>query len=125
MNRLAPITIIETPSFLHDSKKHLGADERHELVSLLAYNPIKLKGVYHERQANYRKHERGGGHCARGNARRDISGSYPRLGGREIHSSWAWPVPGFFRGPLRAVATHPSQLGTRQEAARSGGQSLP
>lgn len=34
-----PITVIETPSFLHDSKKHLTDEERKELVSFLAYNP--------------------------------------------------------------------------------------
>lgn len=34
-----PITVIETPSFLRDSKKHLTDDERKELVSFLAYNP--------------------------------------------------------------------------------------
>jgi hypothetical protein len=39
MSTLPPITVIETPSFLHDSKKHLDDDERKELVSFLAYNP--------------------------------------------------------------------------------------
>ncbi|MDR1487354.1 MAG: type II toxin-antitoxin system RelE/ParE family toxin [Deltaproteobacteria bacterium] len=39
MNTSLPITVIETPSFLRDSKKHLDDDERKELVSFLAYNP--------------------------------------------------------------------------------------
>ena len=39
MNMLPPITVIETPSFLRDSKKHLDDDERKEMVSFLAYNP--------------------------------------------------------------------------------------
>ena len=39
MNTSPPITVIETPSFLRDSKKHLDDDERKELVSFLAYNP--------------------------------------------------------------------------------------
>jgi hypothetical protein len=34
-----PLTVIETPSFLRDSKKHLTDDERKELVSLLAFSP--------------------------------------------------------------------------------------
>jgi len=39
MNTAPPITVIETPSFLRDSKKHLTDDERKEIISLLAYNP--------------------------------------------------------------------------------------
>jgi len=39
MNTSLPTTVIETPSFLRDSKKHLTDDERKDLVSLLAYNP--------------------------------------------------------------------------------------
>ena len=39
MNTSPPITVIETPSFLRDSKKYLDDAERKELVSFLAYNP--------------------------------------------------------------------------------------
>jgi hypothetical protein len=39
MSTLPPITVIETPSFLRDSKKHLDDDERKDLISFLAYNP--------------------------------------------------------------------------------------
>jgi hypothetical protein len=34
-----PITVIETPSFLRDSKELLDDDEREALVAYLAYNP--------------------------------------------------------------------------------------
>ena len=39
MNTSPPITVIETPSFLRDSKKHLTDEERKDVISLLAYNP--------------------------------------------------------------------------------------
>jgi hypothetical protein len=39
MKMSPPITVIETPSFLNDSKKYLTDDERKEVVTLLAYNP--------------------------------------------------------------------------------------
>jgi len=39
MNTLPPITVIETPSFLRDSKKHLTDDERKEIITFLACNP--------------------------------------------------------------------------------------
>ena len=35
-----PVTVIETPSFLRDSKKLLDDDERTALVNHLAYNPL-------------------------------------------------------------------------------------
>jgi hypothetical protein len=35
-----PVTVIETPSFLQDSKKLLDDDERAALVNYLAYNPM-------------------------------------------------------------------------------------
>lgn len=39
MNTSPPISVIETPSFLRDAKKHLTDDERKNVVSFLAYNP--------------------------------------------------------------------------------------
>jgi hypothetical protein len=35
-----PVTVIETPSFLRDSKKLLDDDERTALVNYIAYNPM-------------------------------------------------------------------------------------
>ena len=40
MNTLPlPITVIETPSFLRDTKKMLSEEERRDLITFLAYNP--------------------------------------------------------------------------------------
>jgi hypothetical protein len=39
MNKLPPITVIETPSFIRDAKKLLDDDEQRDLISFLAYNP--------------------------------------------------------------------------------------
>ncbi|MDR1250371.1 MAG: type II toxin-antitoxin system RelE/ParE family toxin [Treponema sp.] len=39
MGTVKPITVIETPSFLRDSKELLDDDEREALIAYLAYNP--------------------------------------------------------------------------------------
>ncbi|MFP3043788.1 hypothetical protein LQZ19_18405 [Treponema primitia] len=36
----APVTVIETPSFIRDGKKLLDDDEQETLVNYLAYNPM-------------------------------------------------------------------------------------
>jgi hypothetical protein len=35
----APITVIETPSFMRDAKRLLSEDERQALIDYMAYNP--------------------------------------------------------------------------------------
>ena len=37
--RTAPMTVIETPSFLRDAKRLMDAEERQEIVAFLAHNP--------------------------------------------------------------------------------------
>jgi hypothetical protein len=39
MNVGEPVTVIETPSFIRDSKKLMDDDERESLIKHLAYNP--------------------------------------------------------------------------------------
>jgi hypothetical protein len=39
MDTVAPVTVIETPSFLRDAKSLMDDEEREKLVAFLAYNP--------------------------------------------------------------------------------------
>lgn len=39
MNYLEPVTVVETPSFIRDSKNLLEGEEREALVNFLAFNP--------------------------------------------------------------------------------------
>jgi mRNA-degrading endonuclease RelE of RelBE toxin-antitoxin system len=58
----APVTVIETPSFLRDAGKLMDEDERRDLVSFLAYNPTAgdiLRGTGGVRKARWARKDGG------------------------------------------------------------------
>jgi hypothetical protein len=65
MGTAEPLTVIETPSFLRDSKGLLDNDEREALVAYLAYNPragrivVGTGGIRKARWARYNEGKSG------------------------------------------------------------------